>query len=495
MITSPLNRVVARCRRGALAQAGGPTDGDLLESFIAVRDEAAFEGLVRRHGPMVMGVCQRVIGKVQEAEDAFQATFLVLVRKAASVVPRQAVGNWLYGVAHRTALEARAKINRRQAKEKQVTDMPHPTVQHEAAQHEAIWHELQPLLDQELSRIPDRYRLPLVLCELEGRSRKEVARQLDVPEGTLSSRLATARKMLAGRLARRGLAVPAATLAVVLGQHASAAAVPAPLVVSTVQAAALVAAGKTAAGLISIEAAALTEGVVKVMLLSKLKATAAFLIVAGALAFGSGTVAYRSLAADRPAATVALAAAPFADEDFMEQDTAQQEVAQRPQVQDGAAVAGKLEAVDADKGSVTISTFKRGEGRSEKTYVVAKDAKIVRDGKEAKLTDLKRGSQTTLRLAADQKTVVGIRAGTPPMTGPLKAVDAANNTIIVTVSGRPQRQEKTFQVAKDAKITIDGKDAKLSDLKPGATIILVATDGNTITEIRTGARRDRKRDE
>src|SRR5262245_20023087 len=119
MMTSPLNRIIRHFRRGALARAEGPTDGELLESFIAERAEVAFEALVRRHGAMVMGVCRRVLGKAQEAEDAFQATFLVLVRRATAVVPRQAVGNWLYGVAHRTSLEARAKINRRRAKEKQ----------------------------------------------------------------------------------------------------------------------------------------------------------------------------------------------------------------------------------------------------------------------------------------------------------------------------------------------------------------------------------------
>src|SRR6516225_10361282 len=143
-------QVVRQLRRLALRETDALTDGQLLECFVSHHDEAAFAALVRRHGPMVMGVCRRVIGHTQDAEDAFQATFLVLVRKAASVVPREAVGSWLYGVAYRTALGARARRARRRATERQVDPMPQPQV--EPAQPE--W-ELLALLDRELSRLPD----------------------------------------------------------------------------------------------------------------------------------------------------------------------------------------------------------------------------------------------------------------------------------------------------------------------------------------------------
>jgi DNA-directed RNA polymerase specialized sigma24 family protein len=123
-------------RRTIMCDPGTLTDGQLLECFVTRQDEAAFEALVRRHGPMVLGVCQRVVGNVHDAEDAFQATFLVLVRKAKTVVPREFVGNWLYGVAYRTALKARAGAARRHAKEKQVTDMPHPQ-----DPTEQVWHD------------------------------------------------------------------------------------------------------------------------------------------------------------------------------------------------------------------------------------------------------------------------------------------------------------------------------------------------------------------
>src|SRR5579872_239835 len=179
-----METVIRHLRMAALHGRGeGPTDGQLLGAFVARRDGAAFEALLRRHGPMVLSVCRRVLGDSHDAEDAFQATFLVLVRKAAGLRSRELVGNWLYGVAHRTALKARTAAARRRARERQVEEMPHPEVGPDEA-----WSDLQPLLDRELERLPDKYRVPLVLCELEGRGRKEVARLLRLPEGTLSSR-------------------------------------------------------------------------------------------------------------------------------------------------------------------------------------------------------------------------------------------------------------------------------------------------------------------
>src|SRR5437588_7541541 len=169
MATGRLAGVMRHLHRAALLQGGADlTDGELLECYVARRDEAAFGALVRRHGSMVLGVCRRVLGNVHDAEDAFQATFLVLVRKAGSVRPRDAVGNWLYGVAYRTALEARGKLARRRAKERQVVAIPQSEVK-----PDDLWRDLRPLLDRELSRLPDKYRLPVVLCDLEGRSRQE----------------------------------------------------------------------------------------------------------------------------------------------------------------------------------------------------------------------------------------------------------------------------------------------------------------------------------
>src|SRR5262249_9287871 len=146
---------------------GGLTDGQLLGRFLSSRNEAAFAALVRRHGPMVLGVCRRILGDFHDAEDAFQATFLVLARKAASVVKRESLGNWLYGVAYRTALQARVTNARRRARERPMRDMPHPELPPAEPQ------DWRPLLDRELSRLPEKYRAAIVLCDLEGRTRRE----------------------------------------------------------------------------------------------------------------------------------------------------------------------------------------------------------------------------------------------------------------------------------------------------------------------------------
>ncbi len=274
--------LIPHLRRWAILPAGGEiTDGQLLEEFIARRDEAAFHALVKRHGPMVFGVCRRILRHWQDAEDAFQATFVVLARKAEAIEEREQVGNWLYGVAYRTALDARRLSSKYRAKEKQVESMPDPIVS-----PREVWQDLRPVLDEELSRLPDKYRLPVVLCDLEGRTRKEVARQLGVPDGTLSNRLATARRMLANRLSRRGLALSGGIVATILSESAAPACVPAALVVSTTKAAVSITVTGATATALSAKVAALTQGALKTMFITKLKTTMGALLVAGLLVSG-----------------------------------------------------------------------------------------------------------------------------------------------------------------------------------------------------------------
>jgi RNA polymerase sigma factor (sigma-70 family) len=288
MANSKAKKVIQQLRRAVLLQDGaGMTDGQLLDCYLSQRDDAAFAALVRRQAPMVWGVCRRVLQNHHDAEDAFQATFLVLVRKAASIEPKEMVANWLYGVAYQTALKARSVAARRKQRERQVVEMPEPAVE-----EQEVWHDLQPLLDQELSNLPDKYRVPIVLCDLEGKTRKEAARQLDWPEGTVAGRLATARKMLARRLARRGVALSGGTLAAVLSHNAASACVPPAVVSSTIQAATMLAAGQAAAGLISVKVAALTTGVVKTMLLNPLKTATAVLLAV--VISGTGGVIHRT---------------------------------------------------------------------------------------------------------------------------------------------------------------------------------------------------------
>ena len=261
-------RVIEHLRKVVLCDGAGIGDSELLGRFIERHDGAALAALVKRHGPMVWGVCRRLLGH-HDAEDAFQATFLVLVRKAASVMPREMVGNWLYGVAHQTALQARRSAARRKTREVQVTKMPDT----EAVQQDR-WPDLQPLLDQELSRLPNHYRAVIVLSDLECKTRKEVAHLLGLPEGTVASRLVRARSLLAKRLTRRGVALSCGALAAALSRNVASSAMPASVVDSTIKAASLFAAGQAA---ISTEVATLAEGVLKTMLLTKLKSVTAVL--------------------------------------------------------------------------------------------------------------------------------------------------------------------------------------------------------------------------
>jgi RNA polymerase sigma factor (sigma-70 family) len=284
-----INEVVEYLRSTTLRQQeAGLTDGQLLARFIERRDGDAVAALVRRHGAMVWGVCRRILQNHHDAEDAFQATFIVLVRKAGSVRHREMVGNWLYGVAHQTAMKAKATAAKRRTRERQVTAMPDAQ-----APEQDAWRDLQPVLDQELSRLPDKYRVAIVWCDLEGKTRKQAARQLGLPEGTLAGRLTRGRAMLARRLARHGLAVPGAALIGVLSGQA-AAHVPSSVALSTITTVTRVAAAQGAtSAVISANVAALSEGVLQSMLLNKLKsglavlAVIAFIAALAGLALGS----------------------------------------------------------------------------------------------------------------------------------------------------------------------------------------------------------------
>src|SRR5262245_21016191 len=192
-------------------EEGSRPDGDLLESFLTRRDESAFEALMRRHGPMVLGVCRRVLQNEHDAEDVFQAAFIVLARRARALDGSGSVANWLHTVAYRLALRARAGAARRRAVERQAVDMPRPE-----PSSDLLWRDLRPVLDEELGCLPEKYRAPLILCYLEGKTTEETARQLGCPFGTVSSRLARGRDLLRQRLLRRGLAPSAGALASLL---------------------------------------------------------------------------------------------------------------------------------------------------------------------------------------------------------------------------------------------------------------------------------------
>jgi RNA polymerase sigma factor (sigma-70 family) len=293
LATNRIQTVIDELRRAMLVQDGTAlTDQALLTSFIDQQDQAAFAALVRRHGPMVWGVCRRTLASHHDAEDAFQATFLVLVRKAASIVPRERVAHWLYGVASTTAHRAKVATARRRARERLVAQMPEPE-----AVPQGLGDDLRSLLDRELSLLPEKYRLPIILCDLEGQTIQAGARQLGWRQGTLAGRLARGRQMLARRLTRRGALFSAGLLAAVLLESAASAGVPRALLTATIQAGQLLATGQaTAAGAISAQAIVLMEGVIKAMLVTKLKTVAALLFVLAAIGIG-GSMFSRSTTA------------------------------------------------------------------------------------------------------------------------------------------------------------------------------------------------------
>ncbi len=295
MPSTPTRDIVPDWRRVPLSGSrDGLTDSQLLEAFRSRRDGAAFAALVRRHGPLVWGVCRRLLRSHHDAEDAFQATFLVLVRKAASVRSSALLANWLYGVAYQTARKARAVAARRAAREQAVGELPEPAVTDDVAGA-----DLRPLLDRELHRLPDRYRAVVVLCDLQETPRRQAARLLGVPEGTVASRLTRARAILARRLARLDPGAPGVAAAVLSAHLPTSGGVPATLIHTTARAAGqLMTRPAVTASVLSLRVAALTNGVLTSMLLTKLKTAAVVLLALTTLGVAATGVAYRAAAAE-----------------------------------------------------------------------------------------------------------------------------------------------------------------------------------------------------
>jgi RNA polymerase sigma factor (sigma-70 family) len=282
MADNRLHGVLHQIHKLALTQPGAAvSDRALLDRFVRLRDEAAFAALVRRHGPMVLAVCRRVLRHAHDAEDACQAAFLVLARKAAAVRCRDSVGSFLHGVAYRVAARLRRDLARRRALEGPAVDVP------QRDSGEATWREARAVLDAELGRLPEKFQAPLLLCYLQGKTRDEAAQELGWSLGTLRGRLDRGREMLRARLVRRGLTLSGALLATLLSRQAASAALPPTLEISLVKVAMGAAtASLPAAGLVSTRVAALAAGVLKTMSMTKLKIMASVVLALALLGFG-----------------------------------------------------------------------------------------------------------------------------------------------------------------------------------------------------------------
>jgi RNA polymerase sigma factor (sigma-70 family) len=283
-LDSLLQSLRARLSNAASADR---TDRQMLEEFSTLRDSAALTGVVARHGPMVLGVCRKWLSCEVDAEDAFQATFLVLARKAGALPWRETVGGWLHAMATHIARDARRRVLRNN-----LAPLPEEGIAQDGSEDSLTRSDLRRVLDEELSRLPAKLRDPLVLCYLQGKTHEEAAREIGLPRGSLAKRLAGAQELLRKRLTSRGIVLTAGLLATAVAENA-AAAVPAALTVATVKVATLFVAGEAlAAGAFSGTATALAEGAIKAMFATKIKTATAALLAVSLVGVGTGVVVH-----------------------------------------------------------------------------------------------------------------------------------------------------------------------------------------------------------
>lgn len=445
-----LERITRDLRRRSLTAL---RDEELLDLYCHSRDEDAFATLVRRHGPLVLGVCRGLLRHEHDAEDAFQVAFLVLARKAETLERRELLGNWLYGTAYRAAQEVRARRRQREQPTHPIPDRTAPSAGDDS---------LRTILAGEINRLPDRFRASVVLCDLQGVSRKEAAERLGIPEGTLSSRLATARRKLAERLTRHGLALTAGTIALFLTPSRASAHVSSSLQAITV--------GNALAPPAALQV--LMKGVMHTMLTGKIKlALAATLLLGLAGTMIGWTPGEKALAASANAV-----------------------LDKKDKTEVGPTVRGTLVSVDADKRTfvVRVSVEPGTKKTEDKTYTAAADAKVVLEDVIAKkvplplgtLKDLSEGTYVSLQLSADSKSVVLISARGPGLHCHVKSVDAKKGTVTVESKGKDGPIEQTLNIVKGAKVILDdgiGKkgdpptEGKLADLTEGVRVIIQLT--------------------
>jgi len=420
MTKGGLPAILRHLRRTVPLEGGDPSasDADLLGRFIHSRDGIAFEALVRRHASMVWNVCRRVLHDEADADDAFQAVFLTLVRKAHTISRRASVACWLHKVASRIAVEARRQAARRATRE--VPLMEHPLSR---PAEDAAWRDLRLVLDEEVCRLPEKYRAPVVLCYLQGHSNVEAARQLGCPSGTVVTRLAWARQRLRKRLTQRGLSASTALLTAVLVQRTEAAVVPQRLIDVTLQTSIRLASGGTAAaGAQAATALQLSRAATGTISAAQIKFA---VVLAASLATAGGAAALRGhVPSGDPApfasATIlprseATAARPVEQGLNIEKTGNEWAVTPKderlPRGEDDSRknkLLGFFERANAAKNTMTFMADD-GTAMKSRTLPVAAGASITRNAQPVRLTDLKPGSKLKLWLSEDGSQIIEIR--------------------------------------------------------------------------------------
>lgn len=469
-------------------------DGELLARYRTERDQDAFGSLVRRYGPMVLGVCHRVLRDPHAADDAFQATFVVLAKKADAIRPPDRLSPWLYGVAYRTAMKARGRAFRRQQVEQQYA----AEAVNRAAPRSDEDAGLLAVIDEQLNALPEKYRTPLLLCGVQGLNKAEAAARLGLPEGTVSSRLARAREMLRDRLTRRGVVVPLAALGTLLNADALCAAVPAELAAATAEL-------TTGSVLVSPTVLSLSQEVLSSMTFLKLKLMCA---VATAVALSGGGFGLYAIHADdkKPVPVEKPGAKPNGDKPKPGAPDGEKPKPgvkpdgdkPKPGTPDGdkpkpdgdkpkvGKSGGRVASVDTKESTITIA-LKGDSGVVEKMVKVGPDAKVFVDGKEAKLADVPKNAFAALQLAAGKEgalpTATEVRVSGNTLSGVIKEVTATELAL------ESEKKPLPFTVTAGTQVTVNGKAAKATDLKAGDKVILtLATDERSVLTVTNGSK-------
>jgi RNA polymerase sigma factor (sigma-70 family) len=444
-------------------------DGDLLARFANNRDEAAFELLVWRHHRLVLGVCRKVLRDPHAADDAFQATFLILARKAGTIARRAAVAGWLYRVAYRCAQRARREAARHAARSVSGQDLlTIPTSP--APEPAADRSDNDGLLTEELAQLPERYRLPVVLCYLEGRTYDDAAARIGCPKGTLSTRLTRARELLRARLAARGVTVSAAAITALLTDAASPAA-PTALLADTLKLA-TAASGAGAIVPVSPDAAALAEGVMRAMYWNRFKVAVIAFAALAVVGTGVGIALHPPATAQVPTSQVP-AKTDATPAKGQENDPGEEVWWLKSIDKEG----GTIEVESCDP--VTLRPYAPGAAPPVEVRVAA-GAEILIDGKPGQFGDLIPGIPVRFKFDSFSGIGVGkIRQGSGTILKLRTAQERTLETVVgkvgvngATLSVSEDAGRKEYRLADDARVTIDGKDAKAAELRPGMTVTL-----------------------